>query len=183
MLLPYRLMARGLICAQWDKTTPAKFARAHMTTCMAHKYRQSSSLSSFRGCSLAYVHKCRKNISADSRGFSTDSSIEKEIEEKLSQLIRDEAVLLLLKGSPDSPRCGFSAALVNILDKYKVSNYAYIDVYSHELLPQCAKRVANWPTFPQLFVNGKFIGGCDIVKELHESGELGKLLGESTREA
>ncbi|ORM40801.1 Glutaredoxin-related protein [Babesia sp. Xinjiang] len=110
------------------------------------------------------------------RHFTSNSTLEEEVEAKLRTLISSERVLLLLKGTPDSPQCGFSAAVVSILDKYRVSDYAYVDVLSHDLLRPCAKKVANWPTFPQLFVNGRLIGGCDVIQDLHESGSLGNIL-------
>ncbi|KAK1938713.1 hypothetical protein X943_003707 [Babesia divergens] len=105
-----------------------------------------------------------------------------EVEAKLKDLIRNEKVLLLIKGTPEAPLCGFSATMINILDKYKVTDYAYIDVYSHELIRPCAKKIANWPTFPQLYISGEFIGGCDVTKSLDESGDLAKLLADAARD-
>ncbi|GIX64343.1 1-cys-glutaredoxin-like protein-1, putative [Babesia caballi] len=116
------------------------------------------------------------------RPFTSVSALEQDIEAKLRDLIRVERVLLLLKGTPEAPQCGFSAAVVSILDKYKVSDYAYVDVLSHELLRPCAKRVAKWPTFPQLFVNGNLVGGCDVIQQLHESGSLAEILCGAARD-
>lgn len=95
---------------------------------------------------------------------------------KLSKIIEDEKVLILIKGSPQEPKCRFSAKLVNILDEYKVGDYAYIDVLENDEVRRIAKEISEWPTFPQLFVNGRFVGGCDIVESLHFDGSLKEVL-------
>ncbi|EDO06379.2 Glutaredoxin family protein [Babesia bovis T2Bo] len=116
-----------------------------------------------------------RHIKPKKRLYST-STVEEQVETKLRGLIKREPILLLLKGTPESPKCGFSSAVVNILNMYKVPNYAYVDVLSHDHLRTCAKKVSNWPTFPQLFVNGNLVGGCDVVQQLHESGALAEIL-------
>lgn len=81
-----------------------------------------------------------------------------------------------MKGDKDMPRCGFSARVVDILNHYGVE-FATRDVLKSEELRQAIKEYSDWPTLPQLYVNGEFIGGCDIVTELHQNGELKALLG------
>tara|TARA_Y100000816_G_C25911313_1_gene475295 strand:- start:19 stop:336 length:318 start_codon:yes stop_codon:yes gene_type:complete len=98
-----------------------------------------------------------------------------EIKNNIENLIKENNVCLFMKGTPDSPQCGFSMAVANILKHLKV-NFKGINVLEDENLRQGIKDFSDWPTIPQLYVNGEFIGGCDIVKELFENGELNKLL-------
>ena len=97
--------------------------------------------------------------------------------EKISKLIDDNDICLFMKGTPDSPQCGFSMAVSNVLRHLKV-NFKGINVLEDENLRQGIKDFSDWPTIPQLYVKKEFIGGCDIVKEMFEKGELKKLLIE-----
>jgi len=97
--------------------------------------------------------------------------------EKISKLIDDNDICLFMKGTPDSPQCGFSMAVSNVLRHLKV-NFKGINVLEDEDLRQGIKDFSDWPTIPQLYVKKEFIGGCDIVKEMFEKGELKKLLAE-----
>ncbi|AFZ81038.1 glutaredoxin domain-containing protein [Theileria equi strain WA] len=107
------------------------------------------------------------------RRFSTD--VDAEIEERLRKTIEAEKLLIFIKGTPEEPQCQYSAKLIGILNNYKLNDYAYINVFSHEALRRCVKKISDWPTFPQVYVNGRLIGGSDIVEELHSTGELKKL--------
>ena len=98
-----------------------------------------------------------------------------EIKEKIKNLINDNQVCLFMKGTPDAPQCGFSMAVSNVLKHLKV-NFKGINVLEDENLRQGIKDFSDWPTIPQLYVKQEFIGGCDIVKEMFEKGELKKLL-------
>ena len=100
-----------------------------------------------------------------------------EIKEKITKLINDNDVCLFMKGTPDSPQCGFSMAVTNVLKHLKV-NFNGINVLDDENLRQGIKEFSDWPTIPQLYVKGEFIGGCDIIKEMFEKGELSTLLKE-----
>ena len=100
-----------------------------------------------------------------------------EIKEKIENLISNNDVCLFMKGTPDSPQCGFSMAVSNVLKHLKV-NFNGVNVLEDENLRQGIKDFSDWPTIPQLYVKGEFIGGCDIVKEMFEKGELKKLLTE-----
>jgi len=95
--------------------------------------------------------------------------------EKIKDLIDNNSVCLFMKGTPDSPQCGFSMAVSNVLKHLKV-NFNGINVLEDENLRQGIKNFSDWPTIPQLYIKGEFIGGCDIVKEMFEKGELKKLL-------
>ena len=97
-----------------------------------------------------------------------------EIKEKLKNLITDNQVCLFMKGTPDAPQCGFSMAVANILKHLNV-NFKGINVLEDENLRQGIKDFSDWPTIPQLYVKQEFVGGCDIVKEMFEKGELKKL--------
>jgi len=100
-----------------------------------------------------------------------------EIKEKIKNLINDNQVCLFMKGTPDAPQCGFSMAVANVLKHLSV-NFKGINVLEDESLRQGIKDYSDWPTIPQLYVKQEFIGGCDIVKEMFEKGELKKLLKE-----
>ena len=93
--------------------------------------------------------------------------MKKIIEEK----INSSKVFVFMKGTPEDPQCGFSAQVVSILNDLGIE-FTSFDVLSDENIRQAIKEYANWPTIPQLYINGKFIGGCDIVRELAASGEL-----------
>ena len=101
--------------------------------------------------------------------------------EVISNLIKNEIeqndVCLFMKGTPDAPQCGFSMAISNMLKILKVK-YKGINVLENEELRQGIKTFSDWPTIPQLYLKGEFLGGCDIVKEMYESGELQKKLSE-----
>ncbi len=96
---------------------------------------------------------------------------------KIEELIKENDICLFMKGTPDSPQCGFSMAVTNILKHINVQ-FKGINVLEDENLRQGIKDFSDWPTIPQLYIKGEFIGGCDIVKELFENGELKNLLKE-----
>ena len=100
-----------------------------------------------------------------------------EIKEKIKNLINDNQVCLFMKGTPDAPQCGFSMAVSNVLKHLNV-DFKGINVLEDENLRQGIKDFSDWPTIPQLYVKQEFIGGCDIVKEMFEKGELKELLQE-----
>ena len=97
--------------------------------------------------------------------------------EKIEKLINDNDICLFMKGTPDSPQCGFSMAVSNVLKHLKI-DFKGVNVLEDEKLRQGIKEFSDWPTIPQLYINGEFIGGCDIVKEMFEKGELKKILEE-----
>jgi monothiol glutaredoxin len=102
---------------------------------------------------------------------------EPQLKEKLEQLIAENQVLLLMKGTPEMPRCGFSMRVVGVLDSLGV-DYGAIDVLpALDPLREATGEISDWRTFPQLYVNGELVGGCDIVEEMYESGELAEQLG------
>jgi monothiol glutaredoxin len=107
------------------------------------------------------------------------------VSDRIKQDVTDNPVVLYMKGTPVFPQCGFSAAVVQILTHLGVK-FKGIDVLADPALRQGVKDFSSWPTIPQLYVKGEFIGGCDIVREMFESGELKDLLqtkGVTTRAA
>ncbi|CAL4319756.1 Glutaredoxin 4 [Buchnera aphidicola (Pterocallis alni)] len=98
-----------------------------------------------------------------------------DILKKIQKQIQDNSILIYMKGSPDSPSCGFSARAVQAIKSFNVK-FAYIDVLQHEDIRSALPKYANWPTFPQLWVNGELIGGCDIILKMFKSGELKNIL-------
>ena len=100
-----------------------------------------------------------------------------EIKEKIENLISENDVCLFMKGTPDTPQCGFSMAVSNVLKHLNV-RFKGINVLEDENLRQGIKDFSDWPTIPQLYVKKEFIGGCDIVKEMFEKGDLKKMLIE-----
>jgi monothiol glutaredoxin len=102
---------------------------------------------------------------------------EPTVKDRVEELIRDNPVLLFMKGTPEQPQCGFSMRLVNVLESYGVE-YAALDVLpALQPLREVTAEISDWQTFPQLYVNGKLVGGCDIIEEMDESGELAEVLG------
>ena len=99
------------------------------------------------------------------------------VKEKIENLIKENDVCLFMKGTPDSPQCGFSMTVSNVLKHLKI-NFKGINVLEDENLRQGIKDFSDWPTIPQLYVKSEFVGGCDIVKEMFEKGELKKLFEE-----
>ena len=99
-----------------------------------------------------------------------------EANERIDQLVKDHDVVLFMKGSPLFPQCGFSGRAIAILDRLGVP-YETIDVLQDQEVREGIKAYSEWPTIPQLYVKGEFVGGSDIMMEMFENGELGQLLG------
>ena len=99
------------------------------------------------------------------------------VQDRIQQEITGTPVVLFMKGSPVFPQCGFSAAVVQILSQLGVK-FKGVDVLSDPQIRQGVKEFSNWPTIPQLYVKGEFVGGCDIVREMFETGELQQVLEE-----
>ena len=104
------------------------------------------------------------------------SSTENPIREAIQEAISEHEVILFMKGTPEQPMCGFSARTVAALDALG-TRYAAVDVLPDPRIRQELSALSNWPTIPQLFVKGELVGGCDIVTEMYESGELAQAVG------
>ena len=104
---------------------------------------------------------------------------EAQLQSEIKKTVESYPVVVYMKGTPGAPQCGFSAATINALKSYNVPIHA-VDVLADMETREGVKRFTNWPTIPQVFIKGKFIGGCDIVTEMHENGELEPLIKEAT---
>ena len=98
------------------------------------------------------------------------------VQDKISQQVTDNAIVLYMKGIPQSPQCGFSAATVQLLKNCSVQDFTAVDVLADPEIRDGIKTYSNWPTVPQLYIQGEFVGGADIVREMYEEGELQKLI-------
>ncbi len=103
------------------------------------------------------------------------------VQERIEQQLKDHPVILYMKGTPDFPQCGFSGRAVEILNACGVA-YAYVNILEDPELREALKQYANWPTYPQLYIRGQLVGGCDIMMQLYQSGELQKMLQEAEAE-
>jgi monothiol glutaredoxin len=105
-----------------------------------------------------------------------------DIKEKIRQEVTSHPVVLYMKGTPDFPQCGFSALAVQMLNACGAKDLHTVNVLADAQIRQGIKDYASWPTIPQLYVKGEFVGGSDIMREMYQSGELQKLVAESTQQ-
>jgi monothiol glutaredoxin len=98
-----------------------------------------------------------------------------DVRQRIEEQLAGYPVMLYMKGTPDFPQCGFSARVVAALRALE-AKFAYVNIFEDPEVREGLKVYSNWPTFPQLYVNGELIGGCDITVEMYESGELAELL-------
>ena len=103
--------------------------------------------------------------------------MEQQTKDLINNEIANNDVCLFMKGTPDAPQCGFSMAISNMLKILEV-NYKGINVLESQSLREGIKEFSDWPTIPQVYIKGDFVGGCDIVKEVYENGELKKILDD-----
>ncbi len=101
-----------------------------------------------------------------------------EIQQQIDQVVKSNDVVLFMKGTPQMPQCGFSSQVVQILD-YVGVDYKSVNVLANEDVRNGIKEYSNWPTIPQLYVKGEFLGGCDIVREMFQAGELSDHLAQA----
>jgi monothiol glutaredoxin len=107
----------------------------------------------------------------------TDAAVENPAIQFIAQTVEEYPVVLFMKGVPEQPQCGFSATVISILNQIDV-DYVAVNVLQNADLRQGIKSYSNWPTIPQLYVKGEFVGGCDILREMFETGELKTYLSE-----
>ncbi len=101
--------------------------------------------------------------------------MEAKLKERIEQLIHSKRIFLFMKGNPDAPQCGFSANVAGILHTLH-ADFGSFDILSDDVMRQGVKEFSNWPTFPQLYIDGELVGRSDIVTEMYHSGELKKML-------
>ncbi|HZZ94064.1 MAG TPA: Grx4 family monothiol glutaredoxin [Usitatibacter sp.] len=100
------------------------------------------------------------------------------IQDTIRQQVQGHRVVLYMKGSPQMPMCGFSATATELLKRSGATDIYTVDVLQNPEIREGIKQFANWPTIPQLYVDGEFVGGCDIMREMYQSGELQKLFAQ-----
>ena len=105
------------------------------------------------------------------------------VQDDIKAQVSNNRIVLYMKGSPDFPQCGFSANVVGILRACGVADFHSVNVLENPDIRQGIKEYANWPTIPQLYVNGEFVGGSDILAEMYQKGELQKMLAEANAPA
>ena len=98
---------------------------------------------------------------------------------RIEKLLQSAPVLLFMKGSPDFPQCGFSGQAVQVLDACN-AQFVHFNIFEDEEIREALKTYSNWPTYPQLYIKGELIGGCDIMIDLYKKGELAQLLAAAT---
>ena len=103
------------------------------------------------------------------------------VQDTIREQVKSHPVVLYMKGSPQFPQCGFSATASQLLKMSGASEVFTVDVLQNPDIREGIKQYANWPTIPQLYVNGEFVGGCDIMREMYQSGELQKLLAATNK--
>ena len=101
-----------------------------------------------------------------------------DINQRIQEQLKANPVLLYMKGTPDFPQCGFSAAAVRTLEACG-ANFAYVNIFEDPELREAMKRYSNWPTYPQLYISGELVGGSDIINEMFRKGELQQMLKEA----
>ena len=99
------------------------------------------------------------------------------VNERIKEQLEKNPVILYMKGSPDFPQCGFSGQTVQVLDAVG-AKYTYFNIFEDQELREALKAHSNWPTYPQLYIGGELVGGCDIVTDLYQKGELKKMLAD-----
>ncbi len=105
-----------------------------------------------------------------------------DVMDQIKEAINSNRVILFMKGSPQLPQCGFSSRVSQALQSCE-AEFAYVDVLANPEIRATLPQYANWPTFPQLYIDGEFVGGCDITMELFESGELQKMVQRSSADS
>jgi len=104
--------------------------------------------------------------------------MEQNVSDRIRDAIAGNKILIYMKGTPSFPMCGFSAATIDVFNDLGVP-YETVDVLKDPEVREGIKRFSNWPTIPQVYINGKFVGGCDIIREMHANGELEPLVREA----
>ncbi len=100
----------------------------------------------------------------------------RDVRQEIASAVSANKVVLFMKGSPQFPQCGFSASAVKMLSEVGVRDFAYVNVLDDQEIREGIKQYSSWPTIPQLYVNQEFVGGADIMREMHQSGELAQLV-------
>ena len=107
--------------------------------------------------------------------YQSKQKMDEKTKEKVEKVINSDRIFVMMKGTPEQPMCGFSARIVHVLKDLKV-RFAFFNIFDDHELMQQIKDYSDWPTTPQIYVEGKLIGGCDIIEQLYKSGKLKEIL-------
>nr|XP_002162000.1 glutaredoxin-related protein 5, mitochondrial [Hydra vulgaris] len=132
--------------------------------------QQAVSLPYFNGCITGVIHQ--KQIFAHINHNKCFSSGIDWSDNKFKEIVNNNKLVVFMKGTPDAPKCGFSKYVIQILNMHGCENFKSFNVLEDETLRSRVKEFSNWPTIPQVYINGEFIGGFDILLQMHQSGEL-----------
>jgi len=139
-------------------------------------FRDSSIVDRVDGVNAAALtEKVKRQLNNKDALIFNIAKSKESLEDRLKKLINQASCMLFMKGNPANPRCGFSRTIVSILDGYK-ADYKSFDILQDNDVREGLKKFSNWPTYPQLYVDGELLGGLDIIKEMSESGELESML-------
>jgi monothiol glutaredoxin len=182
------LLLRPLTTSTFVPTTTAITATTTTSSSSFHIFRHFSIPTTTKILNQQ-VHFSSSSFSSSSSSSSShndfaaqpkQSSLSDASEEQVHAMIRDHVtknpIMLYMKGNPQQPQCGFSATVVSILQSYPQIDFASVNVLDYPTIRQGIKTYSQWPTVPQLYIHGEFVGGCDIVQSLHAAGELQELL-------
>ncbi|KAG5333679.1 GLRX3 protein, partial [Acromyrmex charruanus] len=138
--------------------------------------RNSNVISRIDGVNIsALTEKIKHHLNNEDAPLLNTTKAKESLDDRLKKLVNQASCMLFMKGNPANPRCGFSRTIVSILDSYK-TDYKSFDILQDNDVREGLKKFSNWPTYPQLYLNGDLIGGLDIVKEMNELGELESIL-------
>ncbi len=153
---------------------------ARNVSLISQQQQQQSRLFSSSASSAASASKDEEGHPDFETKSKVNVSSDDEVQEFLKQAVKDHPVLLFMKGTPEQPRCGFSKRVVDILVGLDV-DFASADVLASSEIREGIKKFSDWPTLPQLYVDGNFVGGCDIITDMHSQGQLKPLVAKYVR--
>lgn len=165
-------------------SSSSRLARTFLTQCVKSQQTRVSTISSLRPFASASLSSSADTISSKTPVFGQSqtrvfgqSQIRSYSEKpashsRIEELVTGKPLVVFMKGTPDQPQCGFSNAVCQILRMHGVPPYDSYNVLEDEEIREGVKKYSNWPTIPQVYVGGEFVGGCDIVIDMHKSGEL-----------
>eukprot|EP01134_Creolimax_fragrantissima_P003771 CFRG3771T1 len=158
----------------------ARFATTARTTSFSRSLTRVISANNFvRNSAPTSALRAGAFQIAPSRYYSATNDDGRDIKAKIAKVVKENKIVVFMKGVPDAPQCGFSNAVSQILAMHGLKDYVSFNILDDQELRQAVKEFSDWPTIPQVYINGEFVGGCDIILDLHKSGELINVLAEA----
>ncbi|KRX10743.1 Thioredoxin-like fold [Pseudocohnilembus persalinus] len=143
------------------------------------KLSQPKNLQFIYNCNFSKIKINDETSDEDFKPVQKQTINDENIQSKIDSWVKDNKVVLFMKGTPQMPMCGYSNFVVEVLKFYKIKDYFSVDILSDETIRKEVKAYSNWPTYPQLYINGELVGGSDIVNEMHKEGSLKTMLQEA----